>query len=257
MPSKVICSEIPCLDITSSFTKSDCYASPENRQKSSFKYHLMRMRSILIHSLHPPLRKIAIMLGKRTQTAPSKGPGNTQTAPRAVEVQPPHEERMVWRRGKYIKHTLQSDYVIVHAMADEHHARLIRGKLESSVSDVVVLGSWSISLGDQVLEAWERMLRNTTTVLVLMSRALCSERLPALTSMTAVLELVTVVPIFVEDIPRGGLPDGINMLRYRQGVDLYRLGHDASVAELTRHTSVIARYARENASLRKLQKIRL
>lgn len=158
--------------------------------------------------------------------------------------------------SEYMKHTCQSDYVIVHAMADEHHARLIRAKLESSVSDVVVLGPWSISLGDQILEAWERMLRNTTTVLVLVSRALCSERILTMTSMAVVLELVTVVPIFLEDIPRGGLPDGINMLRYRQGVDLYRLGHNATVAELARHTSVTSRYARECAALKELQKIR-
>ncbi|XP_047494452.1 uncharacterized protein LOC125042682 [Penaeus chinensis] len=215
----------------------------------------------MIRSSHPLFRKIPKILGKgflKQKASSDIGPADcTQIAPRIVEVQSTHEERRElynrhdWRRSKY-----QSDYVIVHAMADEHHARLIRAKLESSVKDVVVLGSWSISLGEQILEAWERMLRNTTTVLVLMSRALCSERLPVLTSMTAVQELVTVVPIFLEDIPRGGLPDGINMLRYRQGVDLYRLGHDASVAELARHTSVTKRYARECASLRKLQKIR-
>lgn len=145
-------------------------------------------------------------------------------------------------------HIRHSDYVIVHAMADEQDARLIKARLDESVDGVVVLGSWSICIGDDILSAWERMLRNTTTVLVLVSSALCSERLPAMTSMTAVLDLVTVVPVFLEDIPRGGLPDGLNMLRYRQGVDLYRLGHDASVVELARHTSVAARYAREAAA---------
>ncbi|XP_027239150.2 uncharacterized protein [Penaeus vannamei] len=210
----------------------------------------------------PRFRKIAKVLYECALPQNASPDENTEyTCPvlhRVEAAQSYYEERrelcrrLGWRRRECVRYTCQSDYVMVHAAADEHHARLIRRKLESSVSDVVVLGPWSIGLGDQIFDAWERMLRNTTTVLVLVSRALCSERLPAMTSMAAVMGTVMVVPIFLEDIPRGGLPDGLNMLRYRQGVDLYRLGCDASVAELARHTAVATRYARECAALREL-----
>lgn len=147
----------------------------------------------------------------------------------------------------------------MHAEADQLQAQLIRQKLERSVKNLVIVGSWSISSGDVCLSAWDHMYKRSTTVLVLVSRALCSEQLPILIAMSALIDQrqLSVVPVFLENIPDGTLPVGLNTLQYRQGVDVYKRGVDDSVAEIARHTSTTPRYVRETASLeRHLRRIR-
>ncbi|KAK7083293.1 hypothetical protein SK128_010004 [Halocaridina rubra] len=127
----------------------------------------------------------------------------------------------------YKNHVQQTHFLIIYADEDPDRemAWEIKMKLEHCCSTFKIQGKWNILLGMQRLDAWQKLIESATTILVIISRALCRDKVLTLVFPEVLIRNQVVVPLFLEpftedDVERE-IPSQLRPIVYKYGTELY------------------------------------
>lgn len=157
-------------------------------------------------------------------------------------------------------HVEQSHFLLINVDDDPDKAmgERIRSLIENYPTPLRVTGRWNVPLGAQRLSVWQRLIESATTVLVILSRALCRDGILTLCFPEALIRKQAIIPLFLEPFSdeevESEIPSQLRPIVLNYGKNLYGDGCNLEnyVGTLHKHFDHKRHYEQEIQSLESL-----
>lgn len=119
-------------------------------------------------------------------------------------------------------HVQQNNYLLVYTNEerDQKLGRVLRKLLEESEEGIIVAGPWKISLGELRLDGWRQLSEASRVVLIILSRALFSDKMLTC-CLPELLSSRRTVPLFLERLTSKDIPPHLTSINHRVGSEVY------------------------------------